>query len=54
MFDIFDSYNLDEAMGFGRSRYTFDGDVDRSRFAAVSDRALRAHNDVSTTLITTF
>jgi len=32
-------------MGFGRSRYTFDGEVDRSTFATVSNRAFRAHDD---------
>lgn len=47
MFDIFDPYGFDEDMGFGRSRYTLDGDVDRRSFAAVSDRALRAQEDVS-------
>jgi hypothetical protein len=54
MLDFFDPYDLDEAMGFGRSRYTFDGEVDRSTFATVSNRAFRAHDDVSTALIGAF
>jgi hypothetical protein len=54
MFDIFDPYGFDEDIGFGRSRYTFGGEVDRRSFAAVSDRALRAHNDVSIILMSAF
>jgi hypothetical protein len=50
MFDIFDPYGFDEDMGFGRSRYTLDGDVDRRSFAAVSGRALRAQNEVGSVI----
>lgn len=47
MFDFYDDI-FSHGFGGGGSRYTFaDGDVDRRSFARVSDRAMRAQDDVS-------
>lgn len=35
-----------DIFGYSGSRYSLDGDVDRRSFAAVSDRAMRAQNEV--------
>jgi hypothetical protein len=46
-YDFLDAF-YDIGLG-GGSRYTLDGDVDRSTFACVSDRAMRAQDNVRTT-----
>lgn len=53
IFDLFDPYGFDDAILFGRSGTTFaNGDIDRRSFAPVSERALRALDDVGSIFIT--